>query len=145
VVVLNHIKILHSWFLTLDWNFVIFFIIFRSFKSLILKFHLHLSVNKIQLYSNYCYTKLHLMRAKEIALQLCTCTWLEIMTCIGVTLYLLHNSEYNLAVITIAVFSPLVGFHFAISKISNDDYCVTCRESNQDLLKFHIRKNNKNQ
>lgn len=89
--------------------------------------------------------KLHLMLAKEIALQLCTCTWLEIMTCIGVTLYLLHNSEYNLAVITIAVFSPLVGFHFAISKISNDDYCVTCRESNQDLLKFHIRKNDINQ
>jgi hypothetical protein len=85
------------------------------------------------------------MQAKEIALQLCTCTWLEIMTCIGVTLYLLHNSEYNLALITIAVFSPLVGFHFAISKTSNDDYCATCRESNQDLLKFHTHKNHKNQ
>ena len=48
------------------------------------------------------------------------------MTCIGVTLYLLHDSEYNLALITIAVFSPLVGFHFAISKTSNDDYCATC-------------------
>jgi hypothetical protein len=85
------------------------------------------------------------MRAKEIALQLCTCTWIEIMTCIGVTLYLLYTSEYNLALITIAVFSPLIGFHFAISKTSNDNYCATCRESNQDLLKFHIHKNNKNQ
>ena len=80
------------------------------------------------------------MRAKEIALQLCTCTWLEIMTCIGVTLYLLHNSEYDLALITIGVFSPLIGFHFAISKISNDEYCDTCQESKQDLFKFPIRK-----
>jgi len=78
------------------------------------------------------------MRAKEIALQLCTCTWLEIMTCIGVTLYLLYNSEYNLALITMVVFSPLIGFHFAISRTSNDDCCNTCRESNQNLLKFRI-------
>jgi hypothetical protein len=85
------------------------------------------------------------MRAKEIAHQLCTCTWIEIMNFIGVKLYLLHDSEYNLALITIAVFSPLVGFHFAISKTSNDDYFATCRESNQDLLKFHIHTNNKNQ
>ena len=68
------------------------------------------------------------MNVKEIALQLCTCTWLEIMTCIGVTLYLVYNSEYNLALITIVVFSPLIGFHFAVSKTSNDEYCARCRK-----------------
>ena len=68
------------------------------------------------------------MNVKEIALQLCTCTWLEIMTGIGVTLYLIYNSEYYLALITIVVFSPLIGFHFAVSKTSNDEYCVSCRK-----------------
>lgn len=70
------------------------------------------------------------MNVKEIALQLCTCTWLEIMTCIGVTLYLLYNSEYYLALITIVVFSPLIGFHYAVSKTSNDEYCARCRKWN---------------
>jgi hypothetical protein len=68
------------------------------------------------------------MNVKEIALQLCTCTSLEIMTCIGVTLYLVYNSEYYLALITIVVFSPLIGFHFAVSKTSNDEYCASCRK-----------------
>jgi len=66
------------------------------------------------------------MNVKEIALKLCTCTWLEIMTCIGVTLYLVYNSEYYLALITIVVFSPLIGFHFAVSKTSNNEYCASC-------------------
>ena len=69
------------------------------------------------------------MNVKEIALQLCTCTWLEIMIGIGVTLYLIYNSEYYLALITIVVFSPLIGFHFAVSKTSNDEYCASCRKS----------------
>jgi len=68
------------------------------------------------------------MNVKEIALKLCTCTWLEIMTCIGVTLYLVYNSEYYLALITIVVFSPLIGFHFAVSKTSNNEYCASCRK-----------------
>lgn len=68
------------------------------------------------------------MNVKEIALQLCTCTWLELMTCIGVTLYLVYNSEYYLALITIVVFSPLIAFHFAVSKTSNDEYCASCRK-----------------
>jgi len=68
------------------------------------------------------------MNVKEIALQLCTCTWLEIMTCVGVTLYLLYNSEYYLALITIVVFSPLIGFHFVVSKTSNDEYCARCQK-----------------
>ena len=68
------------------------------------------------------------MNVKEIALKLCTCTWLEIMTCIGVTLYLVYNSEYYLALITIVVFLPLIGFHFAVSKSSNNEYCASCRK-----------------
>ena len=68
------------------------------------------------------------MNVKQIALQLCTCTWLEIMTCIGVTLYLVYNSEYFLPLIAILVFSPLIGFHFAVSKTSNDEYCASCRK-----------------
>jgi hypothetical protein len=68
------------------------------------------------------------MNVKEIALQLCTCTWLEIITCIGVTLYLVYDSEYYLALITIVVFSPLIAFHFAVSKTSNDEYCASCRK-----------------
>jgi len=67
------------------------------------------------------------MNVKDICLQLCTCTWLEIMTCIGITLYLAYNSQYYLALITVVVFSPLIGFHFAISRLSNDEYCVSCR------------------
>lgn len=68
------------------------------------------------------------MNVKEIALQLCTCTWLEIMTCIGITLYLVYNSEYYLALITIVVFSPLIGFHFAVTKTSKDECCASCRK-----------------
>ena len=68
------------------------------------------------------------MNVKEIALQLCTCTWLEIMTCIGVTLYLVYNSEYYLALITTVVFSPLIVFHFAVTKTSKDEYCTSCRK-----------------
>ncbi|MDW0149408.1 MAG: hypothetical protein QOK89_03395 [Nitrososphaeraceae archaeon] len=50
------------------------------------------------------------------------------MTCIGVTLYLVYNSEYYLALITTVVFSPLIAFHFAVSKTSNDEYCASCRK-----------------
>ena len=70
------------------------------------------------------------MRIKEIGLQLCTCTWIEIMACIGISFYLLYNSEYRLALITILAFSPLIGFHFAVSRSIKDEHCVTCRETN---------------
>ena len=66
------------------------------------------------------------MNVKEICLQLCTCTWLEIMTCIGVASYLLYNSQYYLAIVSILIFSPLIGFHFAISRVSKDEDCVRC-------------------
>lgn len=52
-----------------------------------------------------------------MALQLCTCTYIEIMTGAGITLYLLYLQSYLLAAVTVAAFGPLIGFHFAIDKI----------------------------
>lgn len=66
------------------------------------------------------------MDLKHIALQLCTCTWIEIMTGAGITLYLTYLQNYMLAVLTLAVFSPLIGFHFAMTILSkSEDYCTS--------------------
>lgn len=55
---------------------------------------------------------------KRVAMQLCTCTWIEIMTGAGITLYLLlYMQNYTLAAVTVAAFGPLIGFHFAIDRI----------------------------
>ena len=54
--------------------------------------------------------------SKKIAFELCTCTWIEILTGAGITLYLffgLHDPV--LAVLTIGLFAPLIAFHFAVS------------------------------
>ncbi|HJU33540.1 MAG TPA: hypothetical protein VJ695_00305 [Nitrososphaera sp.] len=59
------------------------------------------------------------MNLKHIALQLCTCTWIEIMTGAGIILYMLHLGNYSLAGITMALFAPLIGFHFAVSKVQH--------------------------
>lgn len=59
------------------------------------------------------------LKLKEVGLQLCTCTWIEIMTGAGVTLYLIlamHN--YILAALTAGLFAPLIVFHFVITVIS---------------------------
>jgi hypothetical protein len=42
------------------------------------------------------------------------------MTCVGITLYLIYLGSYNLAAITVGVFSPLIGFHFAIEKLGSN-------------------------
>ena len=60
------------------------------------------------------------MNLKNVALQLCTCTWIEIMTGAGITLYLLYQNSYMLAALTAAVFAPLIGFHFAIDRLAKD-------------------------
>jgi hypothetical protein len=60
------------------------------------------------------------LNLKHVVLQLCTCTWIEIMTGVGITVYLSYLQNYNLAALTIAAFAPLIGFHFAIDKLSND-------------------------
>jgi hypothetical protein len=55
---------------------------------------------------------------KHVALQLCT--WIEIMTGAGITLYMLHLQNFNLAALTVALFAPLIGLHFAIDRLSSD-------------------------
>ena len=83
------------------------------------------------------------MNLKQVGLELCTCTWIEIMTGIGITLYLLYLSQFNLALITIAVFSPLIGFHFAISKLSkHDESCASCQGIK--INKIHLGGDNQN-
>lgn len=54
---------------------------------------------------------------KHVAMQLCTCTWIEIMTGAGITLYMLYMHNFTLAAITVAAFGPLIGFHFAVDRI----------------------------
>ena len=49
---------------------------------------------------------------KEKLLCLCTCTALELMTAIGVTLYLVSLGENILALISTVVFAKLIIFHF---------------------------------
>jgi hypothetical protein len=63
------------------------------------------------------------MNLKYIGMQLCT--WIEIMTCIGITLSLLYLQNYNLAILTLIVFTPLIGFHFAVTKLSRMEDCGT--------------------
>ena len=69
------------------------------------------------------------MNLKHVGLQLCTCTWIEIMTCIGIASYLVHLHNYDLAVLTLIVFAPLIIFHFAITKLSKTEDCgvIRCR------------------
>ncbi len=56
---------------------------------------------------------------KKIALELCTCTWIEILTGAGITLYLFFGlHDPMLAVLTIGLFAPLIAFHFAVSSLS---------------------------
>ena len=69
------------------------------------------------------------MNLKHVGLQLCTCTWIEIMTCIGIASYLVYLHNYDLAVLTLIVFAPLIIFHFAITKLSKTEDCgvIRCR------------------
>jgi hypothetical protein len=75
-------------------------------------------------------------RLKEIALQLCTCTWIEIMTGIGITAYLTFGlHDIRLAILTAGVFAPLVGFHFVVSRLSS-------RESSSRLVRVKSTRKN---
>jgi hypothetical protein len=69
------------------------------------------------------------MNLKYVALQLCTCTWIEVMTCIGIASYLVYIHSYNLAILTLIVFAPLIVFHFAITKLSKKEgySIIRCR------------------
>ncbi len=54
-------------------------------------------------------------------LTMCTCTWVEIWTAIGVTGYLIHLQNYALASIAASLFAPLIGFHFLMDRISKKE------------------------
>jgi len=60
------------------------------------------------------------MNLKQVAIQLCTCTWIEIMTGAGIALYLLYLQSYHLTALTVLVFAPLIGFHFTIDRLSSN-------------------------
>lgn len=60
------------------------------------------------------------MNLRHVAIQLCTCTWIEIMTGAGITFYLLYLQSYHLAALTVVVFAPLIGFHFIIDRLSSN-------------------------
>ncbi len=49
---------------------------------------------------------------KNKILLLCTCTGIEVLTAIGVTLYLLYLGQPILALISSIVFAKLILFHF---------------------------------
>jgi len=56
---------------------------------------------------------------KKIGLELCTCTWIEVLTGAGITLYLFFGlHDPRLAVLTVGLFAPLIAFHFAVSTLS---------------------------
>jgi hypothetical protein len=76
---------------------------------------------------------------KYIALQLCTCSWLETMTATGIILYLLYLQSNQLAIISLAVFAPLIGFHFAVSKMSKLEDCKCIKKSQSNLATFNPR------
>lgn len=59
------------------------------------------------------------MNLRHVAIQLCTCTWIEIMTGAGITFYLLYLQSYHLSALTVVVFAPLIGFHFIIDRLSS--------------------------
>ena len=65
-----------------------------------------------------------MVHLRNIGMQLCTCTWIEIMTGSGIVLYMLYLGNYLLAGVTAAAFAPLIIFHFAMTKLpkSNVDW-----------------------
>ena len=71
---------------------------------------------------------------KEKLLVLCTCTYLEIMTAIGVTGYLLFLNQITLAIISAAVFLPLISFHFIMDRLSKKEHVPKAFYAGRPLL-----------
>ena len=80
------------------------------------------------------------MNIKQIAMQLCTCTWIEIMTGAGITLYMLYLGNYALAAVTAGVFAPLIIFHFAIDRLpkSNVEWRRHQQQSRPRRIKLRV-------
>lgn len=71
---------------------------------------------------------------RKIALELCTCTWIEILTGAGIALYLFFGlHDPILAVLTMGLFAPLIAFHFAVSSLS-------ARRKNIIRIKWMLKK-----
>jgi len=75
---------------------------------------------------------------KQIALQLCTCTWIEIMTGAGITLYMIYVGNHMLAAITVGAFAPLILFHFVVDRLPKSN--VEWRWQQQEQQQRHTRK-----
>jgi hypothetical protein len=43
------------------------------------------------------------------------------MTGAGIMVYMIYLGNYTLAAITVIVFAPLIGFHFAVGKIQHSN------------------------
>jgi len=67
---------------------------------------------------------------KEKLYWLCTCTAIELITAIGVTLYLVYLTEFTLALISLVVFSKVIIFHFVIDFFDK-------RKRKNIILKIH--------
>ena len=59
----------------------------------------------------------NMVSLRYVAAQLCTCTWIEIMTGSGIALYMLYLGNNLLAAVTAAAFAPLIVFHFAMTRL----------------------------
>jgi hypothetical protein len=77
---------------------------------------------------------------KNIGLQLCTCIWIETMTGLGISIYLLFMQDYTLSALTAIVFAPLLVFHYVISRMSietrKEENCDTAACSTGRRLHF---------
>ena len=78
------------------------------------------------------------MNLKHAALQLCTCTWIEIMTGAGITLYMLYLGSYALAAVTAGVFAPLIIFHFAIDRMPKSNVEWRRQQSRPRRIKLRV-------
>jgi len=67
---------------------------------------------------------------KGIGLQLCTCTYIEIMTGLGISLYLLFMHNFTLSVLSAIIFAPLIVFHYVISRLSSGRWENSCDTGN---------------
>ena len=76
---------------------------------------------------------------KNIGLQLCTCTYIEIMTGLGISLYLLFIHHYTLSVLNAIIFAPLIVFHYVISRIPSERWEKTCDIGNCDSSSRRLR------
>lgn len=79
---------------------------------------------------------------KDIGLRLCTCTYIEIMTGLGISLYLLAMHNYPLSALSAIIFAPLIVFHYVISRLSSGKWEDSCDSGNcgSSSGRLHFRR-----